>query len=95
MSMIMALDDFEFMYKLDDGDKKINTMTVHRMQAIAFTNESFHACGEKKTDNCVYQLFAYIVSNHADFPDGTLFTENRSNVTNLDNKRKRNREEEL
>ena len=90
----MALDDFEFMYKLDDDNEKINTMTVHGMQAIAFTNELFHACGENKTDNCVYPLFAYIVSNHADFPNGTLFTENKSNVTKLDNKRKMEREEE-
>jgi hypothetical protein len=94
MSMIMALDSFEFIYKLDDDNKKINTMTVHGMQAIAFTNELFHAGGENKTGKHVYRLFAYIVSNHADFPDRTLFTENRSNVTNLDNKRKREKEEE-
>jgi hypothetical protein len=95
MSMIMVLDDFEFMYKLDDDDEKINTMTVHGMQAIAFTNELFHAGGENKMGNHVYRLFAYIVSNHADFPNRTLFTENKSNVTKLDNKRKREREEEL
>jgi hypothetical protein len=94
MSMIMALDDFKFMYKLDDDDEKINAMTVHGMQAIAFTNELFYAGGENKMGKHVYRLFAYIVSNHADFSDGTLFTENKSNATNLDNKRKREREEE-
>jgi hypothetical protein len=94
MSMIMALDDFEFMYKLDEDNEKINTLTVHGMQAIAFTNELFHAGGENKTNKHVYRLFAYIVSNRADFPNGTLFTENKSNVTKLDNKRKMEREEE-
>jgi hypothetical protein len=74
--------------------EKITTMTVHGMQAIAFTNELFHAGGENKTDKHIYQLFAYIVSNHADFLDGTLFTENKSNMTKLDNPRKMEREEE-
>ena len=54
MSMIMALDDFKFMYKLDDNNKKINTMTVQGMQAIAFTNELFHASGENKMGKHVF-----------------------------------------
>ena len=94
MSMIMALDDFEFMYKLDVDDEKINTLTVHGMQAIAFTNELFHAGGENKTNTHVYRLFAYIVSNRADFPNGKLFTENKSNLTKLHDKRKMERVEE-
>jgi hypothetical protein len=54
MSLIMVLDDFEFLYELDnkedEDDDEIKTMTVHGMQPIAFTNELFHAGGENKTE---------------------------------------------
>jgi hypothetical protein len=65
---------YELDNKEDEEDDEIKTMTVHGMQAIAFTNELFYAGGENKTNKTVYHLFAYIVSNHADFPNGTVFT---------------------
>jgi hypothetical protein len=98
MSLIIVLDDFEFVYELDnkedEDDDEIKTMTVHGMQAIAFTNELFHASEENKMDKMVYRLFAYIVSNHADFPNGTVFTQNKSNMTKLEKERGRKREEQ-
>ncbi len=95
----MALDDYEFVYELDNkedkDDNEIKIMTVHGMQAITFTNELFHAGGENKMDKTVYHLFVYIVSNHAEFPNGTVFTQNKSNVTKLEKERGRKREEQL
>jgi hypothetical protein len=57
MSLIMVLDDFEFVYELDnkedEDNDEIKTITVHGMQAIAFTNDLFHAGGENKMDKRV------------------------------------------
>ncbi len=98
MSLIIALDNFEFVYELDneedEDEAEIKTMTVHGMQAIAVTNELFHAGGENKMDKTLYHLFVYIVSHHADFPNGTVFTRNKSNVTKLEKERRRKREEQ-
>ncbi len=65
---------------------------MKRKQAIAFTNKLFHVGGPNKTDNNVYQLFAYIPSNEADYPSGTVFTQTTVNMKKLAKARKNNRE---
>jgi hypothetical protein len=92
-SMIMALDDFEFFCKLESTEtEEYQTTTVKRKQAIAFTNELFHAGGPNKTDKYVYRLFAYITSNAADYPPGTVFTLTTANTTRLAEAKKDNLE---
>jgi hypothetical protein len=50
--MIVALNDFEFFCKLESTEtEEYQTTSVKRKQAIAFTNELFHAGGPNKTDN--------------------------------------------
>jgi hypothetical protein len=91
MTMIMAMDEFDFYYKLnnkEDMEDKITKQKVHKTQAIAFINELFHAGGSNKTDEYKYHLFAYITSNHVDFPLGTVFTGTKSNPKKLEDVRK-------
>ena len=91
MSMIMALDDFNFLYEdKDDDDDDDNVdeddlccITVRSGHAIAFTNELFHAGGENMTNKTIYRLFAYIVSDEKDYPNSKVFTKNRSNMNKL------------
>jgi hypothetical protein len=93
LSMIVALDDFEFFCKLESTEtEEYQTTTVKRKQGIAFTNGLFHAGGPNKTDKYVYRLFAYITSNDADYPPGTVFTHTTANVTKLAEARKNNQE---
>ncbi len=56
--MIVALDDFEFFCKLENTEtEEYHTTTVKRKQAIAFTNELFHAGGQTRqitmSTNCL------------------------------------------
>ncbi len=63
MSMIMALDKFEFLYEFDDpnndddDNEGIKQMTVNKGEAIAFTNECFHAGGQNSSNKFLYHLF--------------------------------------
>ncbi len=92
-SMIVALDDFEFFCKLESTEtEEYQTTTVKRKQAIAFTNELFHAGEPNKTDKYVYQLFVYSTSNEADYQPGTVFTHTTANVTKLAEARKNDQE---
>jgi hypothetical protein len=91
--MIVALDDFEFFCKLESTEtEEYQTTIVKRKQAIAFTNELFHAGGPNKTDKYVYRLFAYITSNEVDCPTGSVFSHTTANVTKLAEARKNNQE---
>ncbi len=91
--MIMALDKFEFLYKFDDHNNNdddnegIKQMTVNKGEAIAFTNKCFHAGGQNRSNKFLYRLFVHIVSDISDFPAGTLFTRNESNMKKLQKER--------
>jgi hypothetical protein len=97
MSMIMALDEFAFLYEdkdTNDGDDNVDEddiceMTVRSGHAIAFTNELFHAGGANLTGKTIYRLFAYIVSDEKDYPNSKVFTKNRSNMNKLNAARER------
>ena len=87
MLMIMALDDFNFLYEDKDGDDDDDNVdediTVRSGHAIAFTNELFHARGGNMTKKTIYCLFAYIVSDEKDYPNSEVFMKNRSNMNKL------------
>lgn len=92
MSMIMALDDFNFLQedKDDDDDDDNNVdeddtcyITVRSGHAIAFTNELFHAGRENMTKRTIYRLFAYIMSDERDYPNSEVFTKNRTKMNKL------------
>ncbi len=80
MSIIVALDEpFKFLYEDKDNDdddddvdeNDICELTVNKGHAIAFTDELFHAGGDKSTEKTIYCLFAYVVSNKKDYPPTT------------------------
>ncbi len=71
LSIIMALDSFSFLLKPPLSLNKDNYVEtrVERGQAIIFTNEQLHAGGPNRETRQVYRLFAYVVSNEADYPN--------------------------
>ncbi len=82
MSIIMALDKFLFYFKttmpgsaVGMSAKDYDTVTVQKGQAIAFTYEQLHAGGPNNGTEQVYCLFAYIVSDEADYPPNEVFPE--------------------
>ena len=70
VSVIVALDPFEFMYLPNRNGPRssLATTTVEAGHMIAFTSDCLHAGGENKHNKTVYRLFAYMVSKKADFP---------------------------
>jgi hypothetical protein len=75
LSLMVAIDPFEFMYLPDRSacKKDLITQTVHPRQAIAFTNYCLHAGGANNTGKYCYRLFAYMVSNTGDLPGGMIY----------------------
>ncbi len=75
VSLMVALDPFEFIYLNSRTDRRsdIITQTVHKGQAIAFTNYCLHAGGENNTPQVCYRLFAYIAKNPNDIPNGGVY----------------------
>jgi hypothetical protein len=85
MSIIVALDGFSFFVKPplpSDGDDYVDTM-VERGQAVLFTNEQLHAGGPNRETRTVYRLFAYVVSDEADFPNAEVYPNTLSNQAKM------------
>lgn len=75
MSIIVALDGFSFLAKPplpSHEDDYVETM-VESGQAVLFTNEQLHAGGPNRETRTVYRLFAYVVSDEADFPNAEVY----------------------
>lgn len=75
ISVMVALDEFEFLYLKDRRDRRgdIITQKVHPKQMIAFTNYCLHAGGANDSGKVCYRLFAYMVSNRDDIPMGNVY----------------------
>ena len=78
ISVIMALDAFSFFKRPSvlDGAADVlefEVVTIQKGQAIAFTSAQLHAGGPNMMKVPVYRLFAYMVSNEADFPAGEVY----------------------
>ena len=75
MSIVMALDSFSFLVKPplpSNEDEYVETM-VARSQGIIFTNEQLHAGGPNCEPRMVFRVFAYVVSNEADYPNKEVY----------------------
>ena len=74
MSLLVALDEFEFMYlwNRQDSRKKIDTIIVRPGIGLAFTNYCLHAGGKNKSGKVCFRLFAYLVSDPVDYPNGEI-----------------------
>ena len=74
VSLSVALDEFEFMYlwNRQDSRQQIRTFKVHPGQALAFTNYCLHAGGKNDSGKVCLRLFAYLVSDPVDYPNGEI-----------------------
>lgn len=74
VSLLVALDEFDFMYLKDRNNCRgdIITQPIYPQQAVMFTNYCLHAGGRCTSAKVCYRLFAYMVSNVADIPQGTV-----------------------
>ena len=82
----MALDSFSFLLKPplpSNEDNYVETM-VERGQAVIFTNEQLHAGGPNRETRQVYRLFAYVVSNEADYPNSEVYPDTKRRQDKID-----------
>ncbi len=71
-SIILALDEFQFQYKNAIMDEKVETVCVLIGHAAFFSSELSHWRGDNGTEDYVYCLFAYVVLDEADYPQGVI-----------------------
>jgi hypothetical protein len=86
LSIIMALDSFSFLVKPplpSNEDEYVETM-VERGQVIIFTNKQLHAGGPNHETRLVYRLFAYVVSNEADYPNTEVYPNTKRQQDKID-----------
>lgn len=86
LSIIMALDRFSFFVKPplpSDSAPFVETM-VERGQAVVFTNEQLHSGGPNKEKRMVYRLFAYLVSDEADYPNAEVYPDTKRRQDRMD-----------
>jgi hypothetical protein len=78
VSLLVALDAFDFMHLNSRGDKRreIITQTIQPGQAIAFTNYCLHAGGANNTGKMCYRMFVYMTSDPKDIPNGNVYQYN-------------------
>ena len=67
-SIILALDEFRLQYKDENMSNEVKTVNVPIGHAAVFSSALSHCGGENGTDDYVYRLFAYVVSDDLDYP---------------------------
>jgi hypothetical protein len=67
-SIILALDEFRLNYKDENMGSEVETANVPIGHAAIFSSALSHCGGENGTDDYVYRLFAYVVSDDFDYP---------------------------
>jgi hypothetical protein len=69
-SIILALDEFQFQYKNAIMDEEVETVCVPIGHAAFFSSALSHYGGENGTKDYVNCLFAYVVLDGVDCPQG-------------------------
>jgi hypothetical protein len=69
--IILALDEFNFQYK-NKMLGQVEKVCVPIGHAAIFSSALSHCGGANGTDDYVYPLFVYVVSNDVDYPVGTI-----------------------
>jgi hypothetical protein len=67
-SIILALDEFRLQYKDENMGNEVETVNVPIGHAAIFSSALSHCGGENGTDDYVYRLFSYVVSDDLDYP---------------------------
>ena len=68
-SIILALDEFRLNYKDENMSNEVETVKIAIGHAAIFSSALSHCGGENGTDDYVYRLFAYVVSDDTDYPN--------------------------
>jgi hypothetical protein len=71
-SIILALDEFQFKNKNAIMDEEVETVCVPIGHAAIFSSALSHCGGENGTEDCVYCLFAYVVSDEVNYPQWVI-----------------------
>jgi hypothetical protein len=71
-SIILALDEFQFQYKNAIMDEEVETVCVPIGHVAIFSSALSHCGGENGTEDYVYHLFAYVVLDEVDYPQGVI-----------------------
>jgi hypothetical protein len=71
-SIILALDEFRFQYKNAIMDEKVKTVCVPIGHAAIFSSELSHCRGDNRTEDYVYRVFACVVLDEVDYPQGVI-----------------------
>jgi len=74
VSMIIALDEFEFVYLQDRNHhrEQLRIQKIYPLQMIVFTNYCLHAGGANPSNKECIRIFAYMVSNPAHLPINSI-----------------------
>ena len=71
-SIILALDKFRFQYKNAIMDEEVETVCVPIGHAAIFSSALSHCGVDNGTEDYVYCLFAYVVLDEVDYPQGVI-----------------------
>ena len=80
VSMMIALDEFDLYYlpNMSLPDSDLLRMTVHKHNAVKFTNACLHSGAENPTPYAKYRIFMYAVSREVDFPHNQVWISDRT-----------------
>jgi hypothetical protein len=79
-SIILALNEFQFQYKNKSMYEEMETVCVPIGHAVIFSSALSHCRGDDRTEDYVYRLFAYVVSNEVDYPQGVIESDIKDDI---------------
>jgi hypothetical protein len=68
----LVLDEFQFQYRNAIMDEEVETVCVPIGHAAIFSSALSHCGGDNGTENYVYCVFAYVVLDEVDYPQGVI-----------------------
>ncbi len=68
----LALGEFRFQYKNSIMDEEVEMVCVPIGHAAIFSSALSHCGGDNRTEDYVYRLFAYVVSDEVDYLQGVI-----------------------
>jgi hypothetical protein len=76
----LALDEFRFQYKNGKMDEEVETVCVPIGHAAIFSSALSNCGGDNGTEDYVYRLFAYVVLNEVNYPQGVIERDEKDDV---------------
>ncbi len=79
-SIILALNESRFQYKNAIMDEEVETVCVPIRHAVIISSALSNCGGENGTEDYVYHLFAYVVSDEVDYPQGVIERDAKNDI---------------